>query len=391
MKARNIADRVQILGAIDWDRRLFDALIPLPDGTSYNAYLVTGSEKTALIDTVDPTTWRVLEAQLAEVPAIDYVVIHHTEQDHSGSLPMVLERYPQAKVVTNERCLNMCVDHLHIDPARAQVVGDGETLALGGKTLTFVLTPWVHWPETMCTWLAEDNILFSCDFFGSHLATSAVFADEARTYQPAERYYAEIMQPFAAQVAKNIDRVQQYPVAMIAPSHGPVWKQGAFIMDAYRRWATAPPKNVVALPFVSMHGSTRMMVDHLVAALVERGVDVERFDLTTLDAGALAACLIEAATIVLATPTLFSGPHPAAANAAFLANALKPKAKYATVIGSYGWGGKTPERLVEMMGNLKVELLDPVMAKGQPREADFAALDVLATTIAERHAGLASR
>ena len=117
MKARTICENVLLLGAVDWDRRLFDALIPLPEGTSYNAYLVRGSEKTALIDTADPTTWAVLEAQLAEVPALDYVVIQHAEQDHSGSLPRCWRVIPQAKVVTNERCLKMCVDHLHIDPS----------------------------------------------------------------------------------------------------------------------------------------------------------------------------------------------------------------------------------------------------------------------------------
>jgi flavorubredoxin len=391
MKARAICENVQLLGAVDWDRRLFDSLIPLPYGTSYNVFLVSGSEKTALIDTVDPAQWAVLEEQLAAVPVIDYIVIQHTEQDHSGSLPMVLERYPQAKVVTNDRCLKMCVDHLHIDPARAQVVADGESLSLGDKTLTFVLTPWVHWPETMCTWLAEDRILFSCDFFGSHLATSDVYADEHLIYHMAKRYYAEIMQPFAAQVAKDLEKVEQYPIATIAPSHGPVWARPAFIMDAYRDWATAAPKNLVCLPYVSMHGSTQLMVEDLTAALVERGVAVERFDLTTVDSGELASSLIDAATVVIGTSTVVLGPHPAAAYAAFLANVLKPKAKYATVIGSYGWGGKAPERLVEMMPNLKVELLDPVMVKGLPREADYAALDALAAAIAKRHEGLAAR
>jgi flavorubredoxin len=140
-----------------------------------------------------------------------------------------------------------------------------------------------------------------------------------------------------------------------------------------------------------MHDSTRLMVDHLTAALTDRGVAVERFDLTTLDAGELASSLVHAGTIVLATPTVLAGPHPLAAYAAFLANALKPRAKYATVIGSYGWAGKTVEALVGMMPKLKVELLDPVMAKGMPREADYAALDALADTIAEKHADLAPR
>ena len=391
MKPRQIVPNVHLIGAVDWDRRLFDALIPLPDGTSYNAYLVQGSEKTALLDTVDPAKCATLMAQLDELPAPDYLVIHHVEQDHSGCTPMLLARFPELTIVCNEKARNMLIDHLHVDDARFQVVADGETLSLGDKTLKFIFTPWVHWPETMSTWLEEDGILFSCDFFGSHFATNDVFADRHEVYDGAKRYYAEIMMPFGTQVTKNLEKVTKYPISYIAPSHGPVYDDPGFIIEAYRDWAAGDPQNMVCLPFVSMHDSTLLMVDHLTAALTDRGVAVERFDLTTLDVGELASSLVHAGTIVLGTPTVLTGPHPLAAHAAFLANALKPRAKYATVIGSYGWAGKTVETLVGMMDKLKVEFLDPVLAKGMPREADYAALDALADTIAQKHEGLASR
>ena len=261
MKARTICDNVYLIGHVDWDRRLFDALIPLPHGTSYNAYFVRGSEKNALIDTVDPAEWATLAGQLDELPAPDYLVIHHVEQDHSGSTPMLLERFPELTIVCNEKARAMLLDHLHIEDERFQVVADGETLSLGDKTLTFVFTPWVHWPETMSTWLAEDQILFSCDFFGSHLATSDLFADRHEVYDGAKRYYAEIMMPFGPQVLKNIDKVTQYPIKYIGPSHGPVYDDPQFIIDAYRDWAGGEPQNIVCLPFVSMHDSTRLMVE----------------------------------------------------------------------------------------------------------------------------------
>ena len=391
MKPRLIVPNVHLIGAVDWDRRLFDSLIPLPDGTSYNAYFVQGSEKNVLLDTVDPTMWPTLEAQLDELPAPDYLVIHHVEQDHSGSTPQVLERYPGITIVCNEKAKGMLVDHLHVDEARFHVVADGDQLSLGDKTLTFLLTPWVHWPETMSTWLEEDKVLFSCDFFGSHLATSDVYAVKDDVYAGAKRYYAEIMMPFAAQVVKNVEKVTRYPIAIIAPSHGPVYDDPAFIIEAYRDWSAGPMQNVVCLPFVSMHDSTRLMVDHLTDALAERGVAVERYDLTTLDAGELASSLVHAGTVVIGTSTVLTGPHPLAAYAAFLANALRPRTKYATVIGSYGWAGKTVETLAGMMPKLKVELLEPVLAKGLPREADYAALDGLADTIAEKHEDLAPR
>ena len=285
----------------------------------------------------------------------------------------------------------MLIDHLHVDDARFHVVADGDEVSLGDKTLEFLFTPWVHWPETMSTWLEEDKILFSCDFFGSHYATSDIFADKHEVYDGAKRYYAEIMMPFGAQVLKNIEKVTKYPIAFIGPSHGPVYDDPGFIIEAYRDWAGGEPQNIVCLPYVTMHDSTRLMVDYLTAALTDRGVAVERFDLTTLDAGELASSLVHAGTIVLGCPTVLTGPHPLAAYAAFLANALRPRAKFATVIGSYGWAGKTVETLVGMMPKLKVELLDPVLVKGMPREADYAALDALADTIAENHKDLAPR
>jgi len=391
MKPRQIVPNVYLIGAVDWDRRLFDALIPLPDGTSYNSYFVKGSEKSVLLDTVDPAKWPELAAQLDELPAPDYLVIHHVEQDHSGSTPLVLERYPDITIVCDEKAKGMLIDHLHVDDARFHVVADGETLSLGDKTLKFLFTPWVHWPETMSTYLEEDKVLFSCDFFGSHYATSDVFADKHEVYDGAKRYYAEIMMPFGSQVTKNIDKVTQFSIAYVAPSHGPVYDDPGFIIDAYRDWAGGEPRNIVCLPYVTMHDSTRLMVDHLTTALVDRGVAVERFDLTTVDLGELASSLVHAGTIVLGTPTVLTGPHPLAAHAAFLANALRPQAKYATVIGSYGWAGKTVDTLVGMMPKLKVELLEPVMVKGMPREADFAALEALADTIAEKHKGLEPR
>jgi flavorubredoxin len=391
MKPRRVCDNVYLIGAVDWDRRLFDSLIPLPHGTSYNAYFVAGSEKNALLDTVDPSRIGTLMAQLDELPAPDYLVVHHVEQDHSGCLPELLQRCPDLTVICSEKARSMLVEHLHVDDARFRVVADGDTLSLGDKTLTFLSTPWVHWPETMCTWLEEDRLLFSCDFFGSHFATNDVFADKHQVYDGAKRYYAEIMMPFATQVLKNVEKVAAYPIRAICPSHGPVYDEPTFIIEAYRDWAGGEPQNIVCLPFVSMHGSTLLMVDHLTAALTDRGVAVERFDLTTMDAGEVASSLVHAGTVVIGTPTVLTGPHPLAMYAAVLANALRPRAKYATVIGSYGWGGKTVETLVGQMAKLKLEYLDPVLVKGLPRAEDYARLDALADTIAEKHEDLAPR
>jgi len=388
MKPREIRPGVYSVGAIDWDRRLFDALIPLPDGTSYNAYLIKGSKKTALIDTVDPTMQNVLIDNLNQlgVENIDYVVANHAEQDHSGALSRVIEEYPQTKVVATPKCKGMLIDLLMIPEERFITVDDQEALSLGDRTLEFIHAPWVHWPETMLTYLREDKILFPCDLFGSHLATTDLYVtDEGQVYEAVKRYYAEIMMPFRNTIQKNLEKIKDYAIDIIAPSHGPMYDKPEFILKAYYSWVFDEPKNIVVLPYISMHGSTRKMVEYFVGALAQRGVTVKQFDLAVTDIGKLAMALVDAATIVIGTPTVLVGPHPQVAYAAFLANALRPKLRFVSIIGSYGWGGKAVEQLAGMIPNLKVEILETVFIKGFPKEADFKALDNLASTIVQKH------
>ena len=387
MNRRTIQDGVYWMGAVDWDRRLFDSLIPLPDGTSYNAYLVQGKEKVALLDTVDPAMAETLMEQLADVPKLDYIVSHHAEQDHSGSIGLVLEKYPDAKVMCTPKAKDILIDLLAIPEEAFVTVSDGEQLALGGKTLTFVHTPWVHWPETMVTYLEEDRILFSCDFLGSHIATSDLYVtDEGRTKEAAKRYFAEIMAPFRNQIEKNLEKLKSYDIRIIAPSHGQLYDRPAFIIDLYKEWVSGPPQNLVVIPYVSMHGSTKKMVDRLASTLVDKDVRVELFDLAVTDIGKLAMTLLDAGTVVVGTPTVLAGPHPMAAYATLLANALRPKVRFLSIIGSYSWGGKTVDTLAGMIPNLKVEVLEPVLCKGLPKEKDLKALDQLAATIAQKHA-----
>jgi flavorubredoxin len=309
MRPRELRPGVYSVGAIDWDRRLFDALIPLPDGTSYNSYLIEGSEKKALIDTVDPTMEDILTNHLKqlEVENIDYVIANHAEQDHSGAIPRVLEDYPNAKVVTTPRGKDMLMDLLLLPDEKFITVDDGETLSLGNKTLEFIHAPWVHWPETMLTYLREDKVLFPCDLFGSHLATTDSYVtDEGQVYEAAKRYYAEIMMPFHSNIEKHLERIKGYQIDIIAPSHGPMYDKPSFILEAYRSWVLDPPRNIVVLPYISMHGSSQKMVEYLTGALVDRGVKVKQFNLAVGDIGKLAIALVDAATMVVG---LFSLAH----------------------------------------------------------------------------------
>lgn len=381
------------VGARDWDRRLFDELIPLPDGTTYNAYLIKGSQKTALLDTVDPPKKHELLENLQEIgiERIDYLISHHAEQDHSGTIPAVLEQFPMAQVVTNQKCRALLQEHLLIPDEKFKIINDGEKLSLGNKTFRFVFTPWVHWPETISTYLEEDKILFSCDFFGSHLATSNLFVDdESRVYRSAKRYYAEIMMPFRSNVRQNLEKVKNLAIEMIAPSHGPIYPNPEFIMEAYADWTSDSVKNIVLIPYVSMHGSTEAMVQYLTKALIEREITVQPFNLSRTDIGELAMAVVDAATVIIGSPTVILGPHPAAVSAAYLVNLLRPKTRYLTIIGSFGWGGKMPEQIQALLSGMKAEFLSPVIIKGYPKLEDFSALDRLADEIAARHRALSS-
>ena len=391
MAIQKLKPGVFSVGAKHWDRRLFDELIPLPEGTTYNAYLIRGSEKTALIDTVDPEKKNDLLENLEklEVKNIDYVIANHAEQDHSGAIPEILEKYPKAIVVTNEKCKKMLIDLLQIPEDKFLIVKDQETLSLGDKTLQFILTPWVHWPETMVTYLREDRILFPCDFFGAHFSSSELFVkNEVKVYESAKRYYAEIMMPFRKKIIGNLEKLKDIEIDMIGPSQGQVYDKPELILDAYKDWTSDNVKNEVVIPYVSMHGSTQKIVEYLIDSLTKRNIVVKPFNLTVTDIGELAIALVDTATIVIGSPIVLTGLHPAAVYAAYLANALRPKARFATIIGSYGWGGKMVDQVIGMLGNLKVELLSPVIVKGYPKDADYQSLDKLADEILLKHESL---
>ena len=391
MPLREIKENIWYVGAIDWDRRLFDSLIPLPEGTSYNAYLINGKEKTALIDTVDPSKEDELFKNLErlKVEKIDYVIANHGEQDHSGSIPAVLKRFPMAKVICTPKAKEILTDLLLLKDDDFLTVGDGESISLGDKTLKFIHAPWVHWPETMLTYLVEDKILFPCDLFGSHLATSDLFAVKRdEVYLSAKRYYAEIMMPFRNLIKGHLEKVRKLELEMIAPSHGPIYAEPDFILKVYEDWVSDEVKNEVVVAHISMHGSTEVMTKYLIDALIEKGISVKVFELTKSDIGAIAMALVDPATLVLATPTVLGSPHPNAIYAAYLVSALRPKLRYVGLIGSYSWGGKTADKIKEILSNLKAEFLPPILAKGYPKEEDFKALDQLAEEIATRHQGL---
>ena len=392
-----IGDRIFEVGASHPERQLFDCLMPTPHGTTYNAYLIEGSEKTALIDAVDPLKTDVLMNNLKEagVEKIDYLISLHTEQDHSGSNAAVLNRFPMAQVVGSEKVREMLATHLNFDPDKVRVVKEGERLSLGDKTLQFTLIPFAHWPDNTMVWLEEDRILFSSDLFGSHYATPKAFAtSSAEQRVAAKAYYAEIMMPFRQQITRYTARVRQLNPRLIAPAHGPVWYHPEMILGRYEKWTGDGVKKLVTLPYISMHNSTRTMVERLIIKLSAQGLSIICRDLgstpesLSLETGHFIMDLVDAAAVILATPTVLGGPHPNMAYAALIANAVRPKARFMALIGSFGWATQVEKVMESLTGNIKAERLPSVLAKGLPTEDDWSRLDALAADLGARIRGL---
>ena len=391
MKFKEIKNNIFYCGLNDCDRTIFDELIPLEHGTSYNSYLVKGSEKTAIIDTMYPpkTEEYLQNLENNNITKVDYIIANHGEQDHSGSIPALLKKYPEAIVVTNAKCKENIKEMLLVPDAKIRVINDKEELSLGDKTLRFIIAPGVHWPDTMFTYIVEDNLICTCDFLGAHYTFEDIFADDSKELEhSAKRYYAEIMMPFRTMCKKYTKLVRELNPEMILPSHGPIYKNPSFILDLYEDWSADEGKNLVLLPYVSMYGSVEEMIDYLVKKLEANGIKTEKYDIVDGDLGDLAMSLVDATTIVLGSSMVLAGPHPMAVNIAYLANVLRPKAKVATFVGSYGWGGNLFGKLGELLSGLKLDVIEPLLVKGKPKEDDYKRLDEIAEAIYEKHKAL---
>lgn len=388
MKFREIKNNIYYCGLNDVDRVIFDELIPLEHGTTYNSYLIKGAEKTAIIDTMYPPFIEKYLNNLDEndVKNVDYIIANHGEQDHTGAIPALLEKFSNAKVVTNATCKSNIKEMLLVDEEKFITVKDSDTINLGGKTLKFISAPGVHWPDTMFTHLIEDNLLFTCDFLGAHLPFDDLYSEnDEKLVESAKRYYAEIMMPFRMLCKKYADLVETISPDMVLPSHGPLHNKPEFILNLYKEWSSDTPKNMVLIPYVSMYKSVEEMAFYLKKKLESKGVNAVCYDVIEDGLGDIAMCLVDAATIVLGASMVLASPHPAAANVAYIANLLKPKAKFASFIGSYGWGGNLFDKLSDMLPNLKVQIIEPVLVKGKPTNASFELLDKMAESIYEAH------
>jgi flavorubredoxin len=376
MKSYNlpeITNNVFWVGVKDWNRRLFDALIPLPQGTTYNSYLVKGTEKTALIDTVNPGFEKEFMEKVSsrtDVALLDYLVMNHAEPDHAGAIPYIMEAAKNAVLVTSEKGSKMAQVYYRVPADRIKPVKDGETIALGGKTLHFIEAPWLHWPETMFSYLVEDRILFPCDFFGAHTAFGTYDDEVDDLLSMAKKYFGEIMMPFKPMGVKALEKIKNLDIRFIGPSHGPIYKNPSRIIDVYRQWTAGETKKKVIVVYATMWGNTEAMIKTMVETLFAEGIEVCLYNLSVADLGDIAKDLVDSRAIVFGMPTVLAGMHPVAIYAAHLVKALHPPLKYAVVLSSFGWGGGALKHAAEVLGPTKVEVVGALEINGPPQAAD---------------------
>ncbi|WP_292470891.1 FprA family A-type flavoprotein [Methanolobus sp.] len=369
-----LSDNVFWVGIKDWNRRLFDSLIPLPQGTSYNAYLVKGTQKTALIDSVNPGFEKELKEkieQLSELDDIDYVVMNHAEPDHSASIKYIMDLAPRSVFVATEKGAKMAALYFNIPQERMLIVKDGDVLNLGDKTLRFVEAPWLHWPETMFTFLVEDRILFTCDFFGAHTAFGFYDDEVDDIISLAKRYFGEIMMPFRKLAKKGLEKAKELDPLIVAPSHGPMYRNPDRIFKAHEAWTSGETKEKVIVLYVTMWNSTENMVKAMIETLLSEGIEVCVYNLTNADLGDIAKDLVDSRAIVLGTPTVLGGMHPFAIYASNVFKILRPPTKYAVALSSYGWGGGAINQLQKILDPSSMEIVGALEVNGPGREDDF--------------------
>ena len=381
-----IARNVFALGSIDRKRRMFDALAPTPLGTTYNCYLVKGGLKTALIDTVPVGYETELTGKIGQIlgsHAIDYIVMNHAEPDHAGSIPHILGR-SQAVLLCSAKGAELAKVYYQVSDDRIRVVKDGDVVDLGGRTLRFISAPFLHWPETIFTYLIEDGILFSCDFFGAH-NTTGLFDDDAEDVLSwAKKYYGEIMMPLAKMAKAGMAKIKDLSISLIAPSHGPIYRHPETILAEYAKWTNGETRAKVMVIYVSMYGTVERMVGTLVEALQAKGIEVGVLNLAGSDIGEIAGQAVDARAVVLASPTVLNALHPLAQFAALAIKTSKPPFKYGVIMNSYGWGKGAVKQGLEFLEDVGIELVDTVEVNGTPAAGDFSRIRDVAGQLAAK-------
>ncbi len=365
----NITDDVKWIGILDFDIKTFDIVMTTEFGTTYNSYFINGKKK-ALIEVAkekfSDTYFEKLKS-LTDPAEISYIILDHTEPDHSGSLKLLLEAAPEATVVGSGNAIKYLEEMLNV-PFRSMVVKDGDTLDLGGKTLRFIAAPNLHWPDSIYTWLEEDRVLFTCDSFGAHYCTREMTDDLTEDYLKAFKYYFDvILKPYSKFLIKAIEKIKPLDIRYICPGHGPVLdKNRAEIVGLTEKYANEylsknaglSGKNVL-VAYVSAYGYTGMAAEAIASGIRETGeyavkvVDIEHIDLDELD-----TLITVSSALLVGSPTINQNTLLPVYKLFALINPIRDRGKLAGAFGSYGWSGEAPGIILEALKSLRLKIFE---------------------------------
>jgi flavorubredoxin len=383
MATVTLAPNVHAVGVKDPGLAVFDIVIPTEFGTTYNAYLVRGTEKTALIECVKrpfAAEWLANIAAIMPVEKIDYVVINHSEPDHSGAIVDLIKANPGVTVVSS-RSAKTFLDNIVNGEYKSLVVGDNDTVPLGGKTLSFINAPFLHWPDTMLTYLAEDAILFPCDFLGAHYSADEYFDDELEHpedhWKAFEFYYGTIMRPYREHILKAVERLKAVPIRLVAVSHGPILrKDPRKYLARYEERASIASRVTekrVPVVYASSYGNTAAMAVKVAEGVKAGGATPVLLNIVEETTGRIIDEFEQAAGILIGTPTLNGTvPHPILD---LLGNmvVLNMRGKPASVFGSFGWSGEAIKAVADILTAMRLKVaVEPIKAKMTPSEAELA-------------------
>lgn len=395
MPAIEIKPGVYWIGVNDRTTDLFEGLWPIAQsGVSYNSYYIDG-EKKAIVDLTKAFKGDEYFAQideLTDITKINYIIVNHMEPDHSGLLRTLLRIAPDLTIVGSEKTRDMLKTFYAITD-NVKVVKDGETLYLGRKTLKFISTPFVHWPETIMTYDVDQNILFSCDAFGGYGALrGGIFDDECPDFEfykkEALRYYVNIIANFSARVLSAIDKLKDFPVDIIAPSHGLIWrKEPELIVNLYKKWAEFASGNTepgVTLLYGSMYGNTEVVMNAVAQGISQTGVSLEIFDVARTHSSYILPSLWTNQGVIVGAPTYEVSLFPPVLDVLNMAAHKHIKNKKVAYFGSYGWSGGALRGLKSIVEPLNWKLVEALEFVGCPSDGDIQKAEEFGRNFAEQ-------
>ena len=379
MKPVEVGKNIHWVGALDWNVRDFHGYTT-HKGTTYNAYLVQ-DEKIALFDTVkEPFKDDLLQniCQVLGSPKIDYLIVNHVEPDHSSSLPALMDVVKPEKIFCTSMGKNTLLEHYHREDWPYEVVKNGQTIRLGRKTVRFIETRMLHWPDSMFSYLEEDRLLISSDAFGQHWCTSERFdheVDQAELMKHAAKYYANILLLYSPLVKKLIEAVSKMglEISTIAPDHGLIWKDHpSKIIEAYDAWSDQKPKQKALIIYDTMWHSTEKMARAIAQGLIGEKISVQLLDLKVNHRSDVMTEVLDAGALIFGSSTLNNGMLPSMADMLHYVRGLRPQNKMGAAFGSYGWSGEAVSLVNQAMEEMKIRVVDPgIKIKHFPTQKDL--------------------